>query len=349
MMAMTATPAQRRAHGFARAVFAVAQARVNHAKVEQYLHKTRDEDALQILHRANAAPGATTTVGFGAELQRDAFRDFLIGLGPYSGAARLIAQAVRAQTNPVDETKYPVRATTPTVPGWVAENSPIPVRSIDFDMITIGPAKKMAHVLAWSRELSKRSDADAIFQQMLKEDVAAGIDAAFFATTAGSAVQPAGLLNGVAALPASGASGKLALTEDLTALASAVATGGSGTVTFIMAPERLAMARIIAPELAANADLAASAAVPTTRVIAVDGPSLLIAIDEAPEILMSDEVNLHMSDIPLELVADAGPTTADPHRSTWQTATKAARIIHEIDFVKRRSAAAAFIDGAGWN
>lgn len=347
MMAMTAaTP--RRSNGFARAVFAVACARVTHDKPERFLHKDRDADALVVLQRANAAPGATTTSGFGAELQRDAFRDFLIGLAPYSGAARLIEQAVRASVGPVDETKYPVRATTPTAPGWVAQLDSIPIRSIDFDLITIGPAKKMAHILAWSRELSKRSDADRIFQQMLREDVAAGIDAAFFATTAGSATQPAGLLNGVTPITASAATGKVALTEDLSALASAVAAGGSGAVTFIMAPERLAMLRIVAPELAVSADLAASAAIPTTRVVAVDGPSLLIAIDEAPEILMSDEVTLHVSDVPLEIVSDTGPTTADPVRSAWQTATKAARIIHEIDFVKRRSTAAAYIDGAGW-
>jgi HK97 family phage major capsid protein len=270
MMAMTAT-AQRRSQGFARAVFAVAQSKVTSRSVHDFLHKTRDEDAIQILHRANAAPGATTTAGYGVDLQRDAFRDFLLDLGPYSGAARLIAQAVRAEVSPVDETKYPVRATAPALPAWVSELGAIPVRSADFDLVTIGPVKKMAHILVWSWELGRRSDAFRIFSQMLREDAAAGIDAALFATTAGSAIQPAGLLNGVTPTTPSGSGGYAALVEDLAALGSAVATGGSGNVTYIMNPARLATARILAPEVVAVADIAAPAAVPIDRVIAVDG------------------------------------------------------------------------------
>jgi HK97 family phage major capsid protein len=346
MMAMTAS-AQRRSTGFARAVFATAQARVNHGRVEEFLHKTRDEDALQILHRANAAPGSTTSTGFGAELQRDAFRDFLVNLAPYAAAARLIAQAVRASVGPVDETRYPIRLAGPTIPAWVSELGAIPIRSAAFTQVVIGPSKKMAHILVWSRELGKRSDAEQIFTQMLKEDIAAGIDSAFFASTAGSATQPAGLLFGVTPLTASGATGSVALTEDLSALASAVATGGSGSVTFVMNPQRLAMLRIIAPQLAASGDFVASAAVSVNRVVAVDGAEFLVAIDDAPEILQSEEAVIHMSDVPLPLMA-AG-VQADPQRSLWQTATVAARVIHSIDFVKRRSGAAAYLDGAGWN
>lgn len=332
---------------FVRACFAMAMARVNHDDAERFLRK--DEDvALRVLQRANASPGSTTTSGFGAEVARDAFKNFLTDLAPYSGAARLIAQAVPAAVRPVNESKYPVRTTGPTVPAWVGELAGIPVRMATFGLVSIGPAKKMAHILAWSKELGKRSDAESIFSQMLREDVAAGIDAAFFAATAGTSTAPAGLLYGVTPITPSGAGGKTALTEDLTALAAAVATGGSGNVTFIMAPEWLARLRILAPNLAASADLAASAAVPAGRVIAADAAALLVAIDSAPDILKSEEGVLHMSDAPLEIVSDTGPTTADPIRSLWQTATEAMRVIHEIDFTKRRATAVAYLDGANW-
>jgi hypothetical protein len=349
MKAMIATtdPAIRRPNPFARACFAQAMARVHHADAEQFL--TKDEGvALRIVQRANVSPGSTTTSGWGAELQRDAFRNFLIELSPYSGAARLIALAIQAATKPVDETNYPVRANGPTVPAWVGELDAIPVHSDTFSLVSIGPAKKMGHIISWSRELGKRSDAERIFDRMLREDVSAGLDSAFFATSAGSSTAPAGLLNGVSAISPTGNSGEDGIRSDLGQLAESVATGGSGNVTFVMAPEKLARLRIQAPTVAANTDIAPSAAVPTDRVIAVDPLSLLVAVDEAPEIMKAEEATLHMSNIPLEIVSDTGPTTADPVRSLWQTASAALRVIHELDFVKRRTGAVAFSDGVAW-
>ena len=207
----------------------------------------------------------------------------------------------------------------------------------------------MAHIIAWSRELGKRSDTVAIFERMLREDVAAGIDAAFFATTAGSASAHEGLLYGVSPITASIAAGKAgAEEEDLAALASAVATGGSGAVTYIAAPARLARLRIIAPELAARIDMVPSAALPADRVIAADGAGLLVAVDEAPDIVEGGDGVIHVSDTPLEIVSDTGPTTADPVRSLWQTATVALRVMHDLAFAKRRSTAVASVDGADW-
>lgn len=347
MMAMT-TAVPRRPTPFAKAVFAVAMAKVTQQPAEKFLHKVRDEKALVILTRADQTAGSTTAAGWAAEVSRDAFRDFLTDLQPYAAAARLIELAVRAEVGPMDASLYPVRTGGPTIPAWVNELGEIPVRSIDFDLLSIGPPKKMSHILAFSRELSKRSDAERIFMLMLKEDVAAGIDAAFFATTAGSATQPAGLLFGVTPTTPSGSGGYAALVEDLAALGSAVATGGSGNVLYVMSPARLAMARILAPEVVAVADIAVSAAVPADRVVAVDGAALLIAIDGEPEIRQSDQAVIHVSDVPLPIVSGAG-VAADPTRSLWQSATKAVRIIHEIDFIKRRSTAVAYLDIAGWN
>jgi len=68
-----------------------------------------------------------------------------------------------------------------------------------FANVTIGPAKKMSHIIVWSDEVAKRSDARNIFERMLREDVAAGIDSAFFATTAGSTASHVGLLYGLSA------------------------------------------------------------------------------------------------------------------------------------------------------
>lgn len=333
---------------FVRAVFAQAQAIGSGKGLDAFMKD--DPVTPLILARALQTPGSTTAVGWAAELAQDAFRNFLIDLAPYSGAARLIEQAVKAAkpSNVEFATNYPVRTSGPRVPAWVAENAPIPVVSGTFANVEIGPTRKQAHIIVWSRELSKRSDADTIMEQMLREDVAAGLDASFFATTGGSTAAMAGLLNGVTPAAGYGGGDKEAIQADLTGLSDVVTAGGSGNVTFIMNPIRVARLRIKAPLLFANLDIASSAAVPVDRVIAADGAGLLVAIDDAPDILVAQNPVIHMSDTPLEIVSHTGPTTADPVRSLWQTASLAIRVIHDLAFAKRRATAVAYLDGATW-
>lgn len=339
-------PVSTRPNAFVRACYAIAQSRVNNAEPESFVRKD-DVATRQVLERADATIGKTTTAGWGAELLQDAFPGFLRDLAPYSVAARLIAQAVPARVGAYDEYKYPVRSTGPTAPGWVGEGDAIPVRSNTFALVTIGPARKMAHIFSWSRELGKRSDAETIFAQMLREDVAAGLDAAFLATSAGSTSAPAGLLYGLTAGTGYGGGDREAIEADLISLSDAVSAAGSGNVTFIMAPARLGRLRIKAPELLAAIDVAPSAAVPASRIVAADAASLLVAVDAEPEIYKTEAGTLHMSDSPAEIVAANG-TVADPVRELWQTATAAVRVIHEIDFKTRRTGAVAYLDGATW-
>jgi hypothetical protein len=203
-------------------------------------------------------------------------------------------------------------------------------------------------MLVWSRELGKRSDARRIFERMLREDVAAGLDAAFFATTAGSAAAHVGLLNGVTAGTGFSGGDREAVTQDLTTLAVAVAAGGSGDVTFVMNPTRVARLRILDPVLASSLDIAASASVPADRVIAAEAAGLLVSVDPAPDIMASNVGTIHMSDAPLEIVSGTGPTTADPVRELWSTASTALRVLHDLAFAKRRTGCVAYTDGCSW-
>lgn len=330
---------------FPRAVFAKAQAKITNRDARDFAGD--DETTLAIIERANAPLG--TMGGWGSGLLQNSWQSFLVSLAPYSGAARLIELALKAAlTNAEFASSYPVRPSGPATPAWVEEGGPIPLSTSNFLNVPIGPLKKQASIVAWSRELSKRSDADAIMETMLREDVAAGLDAAFFATTAASSAANAGLLNGVVAGAGYGGGDVEAAKQDLMGLSDAVSAGGSGAVTFVVNPKRLARLRILDPILSASLDIVPSAAVPVDRVIAADGPALLVSVDAAPDIDISTNALLHMSDTPLEIVSDTGPTTADPVRSLWQTATIAVRVIHELAFAKRRSTAVAFLDGATW-
>ena len=62
---------------------------------------------------------------------------------------------------------------------------------------------------------------------------------------------------------------------------------------------------------------------------------------------VSAEALIHMSDSPAEIVSDA-PSTADPMRSMWQTATLSIRLIVEMDWALRDPRAVAMADGIAW-
>lgn len=333
---------------FARACFATAQATVLNETADRFIPASDDVTRI-IINRAVATPGSTVASGWTAIAQQ-AFRSYLADLAPYSGAARLIAGATPASLlrGPEISENYPVRVGGRTTMGFVEENQPIPVSAGNFGLVSIGPGKKMAAILAWSRELGKRSDAESIFDTMLREDLAASLDTVFFGTGAATTAAPAGLLNGVTALAGYIGGDREALKLDLTALGVAVAENGTGETVYIMRPERIVRLRLLAPDIADAINIAPSTAIPLDRVIAAEAAALLVAVDPSPDIAVSQNAVVHMSTVPLEIVSHTGPTTADPVRSLWQTVSKAFRVIHEMDFVKRRSNAVAYLDGATW-
>lgn len=336
-------PDRQGAQHFARAAFAKAQAAIHKKPVTEFL--TKDAVAEQIVSRAAASPGTTDDAGWAAELARTALRDYLADLAPYSGASRLISQAVQGVLGNDLTAEYPIRPAGPATASWVGQNGAIPVQAYAFDHVDL-QARKLASVLVWSRDLSKRSDADAIFDRMLREDMGASLDAAFFATSAGSDSAHAGLLYGVTPITGYAGGDDVAIQTDLTSLAETVATGGSGQVTFVMAPERLARLRIVAPALVRSNDMVSSAAVPTSRVIAVDAPSLVVAVDPEPDIDASQAAAVHMSSEAAALVESAA--TADPVRSLWQTGSVSFRTLFDIAFARRRTSAVAYADSVTW-
>jgi HK97 family phage major capsid protein len=326
---------------FVRAAFAVAQGRAQQSDPDRWLGD--DRAARAFVTRAVAAPGSTVAAGWTALVQ-GAWGDFLGSLSPYAAVPHLVslAQAVEPLTGVL--VRYPQRISGPTGASFTSELGAIPIASSVFALVDVPAAKTLASIIPWSKELSKRSNAEAVFRQLLSEDLAANLDAAILSTAAASASTPQGLLNAVVPLAAFPGADRLALENDLAALGSAVSDGGSGNVVYILPPALLARARVLAPELAAALDLVPSAAVPAGRAIAVDARALLIGI-APPEILFGDQAAVHMSDLPLPIVAGG---ISDPIRSNWQTATTAIRLLCDVAFAKRRATAVAYINAVSW-
>jgi hypothetical protein len=206
---------------------------------------------------------------------------------------------------------YPQRTASLVGLPFVGEGDCIPASTSTFELLTVGPSKTLASIIPWSKELSKRADAESVFRTLLAEDLAQNLDAAILSTNAGSASVPAGLLAGVAALGAFPGGDRTAIETDLASLGAAVSDGGSGGVVYITTPKLLSRLRILAPEIAGSIDVVPSAALPAGRLIAVDARAILIELG-APEFLSGDHALIHLSTVPLP-ISDGG--VADPVRS----------------------------------
>jgi hypothetical protein len=240
------------------------------------------------------------------------------------------------------EGKYPLRSNAPVKMPWVAEGAPIPMRANTIGTVTVSP-KKFGVIVVQNRELARRSDAPEIFETLLRKEAALSLDAAYFSSDAASASDHAGLLNGVTPLTSS--TGQIA--GDMAALASAVGTGGSGQVVFIAGTGRAAAMPLLLPEL--EATVLPSAAVPETRLIAVDPKALIHLADGAPEIESSEESAINYNDTPAHIGTAGSPNVvAAPVASLYQTGAIATRLLADVAFGARRSGAVAYMDSLEW-
>jgi len=295
-----------------------------------------DEVTAAIIARASAPVGTTATGGWAAELIRPAMGEFLRDVAPASAAAALIRLGTITAFPPgaaAADTPllFPQRTGAPAARPIVAEGAPIPVSSYVFATITIAP-QKLGVIVVASRELARRADASAIFQELLVADAAASLDTLYFSTSA------PGLLNGVTATPQTGS-----MAGDLHDLAAIVGAGGSGRAVFVVGPGMAAAAALRAD---VTATVLPSSVVAEGTIIACDPAGLVHAFGSEPDIFASEDSTIHMSDVPLPIVAGV---TGDPIRGMYQTGGIATRLLLDIGFIKRRTNAVAFMTGSyGW-
>jgi hypothetical protein len=307
--------------------------------VDDVCQKLFADDATTLaIVKANQTVGSTS--GWGSSLVASSMSAFLASLTPDSAAAALMRNGLNVNLDGHSSMLLPKRSTVPATIGATAEGDPIPVRNYSFDQATLGPSAKLAVLSIFSRQLARRGNGRAVVEKVIKEDAALSIDAIYFSTATG------GLLNGVSAIAGYSGGDIQAAEVDLKALLTAVATGGSGNdIALITSPSRAIIIDLMFPNW--KFPIIASAAVADNRIIAVDQAALAHATGE-PSIDASAEAIVHMSDVPLEIVSDTGPTTADPVRSLWQTDSIGIRMICDVAVVSRRSGAAQYVDNVTW-
>lgn len=231
-----------------------------------------------------------------------------------------------------------MRPGAPSVPVFVSELSPIPVRSGTTTGVMVGRTRKCGSMVVVSKSLLKRSEGERVFTTLLTEDASAGFDAAVFSSEDGLRDAPKGLLHS-----ATSVSGASSLLGDMQALAAAVSANGSGQLVFVGPPS---FAAAVGVDAAIRATVLSSLAVPDSRLIAVDPASLIWGYGLAPEIDAATDAVVHMDSDPDQAV-DSG-VTAVPTRSVFQTDAVAFRMLLPVAFAKRRTGAVAVIDGGSW-
>ncbi len=318
-------------------------------------------EAVSFIAKADQTIGTTTVSGWASELLSTMNSGFLQALVGRSIYPELRARGIAVPIDGAAQINLPRRTGATAGGGWVAEGSPIRVAKLTTAAASLVP-KKMGVIVAYSDELNDRSipQVEALVRRGILEDTAATLDSALLDATAVSTARPAGLLNGVSAV-ASGYGGgdHEAVKADFKALLAPFMTANAADgITVIMHPSQgLAIAMMDGPtnnamwfgDIRARVNIIESTYATAGRIIAIRNSDFATAIGDAPRFDLSQQATLHMEDTtPLEIVSGTGPTTADPVRSLFQTASTAIRMILPVSWTMARTGVVQWIDGTSY-
>lgn len=319
-------------------------------------------EATAIVAKADQTVGTTTVSGWASELVHTGYADFMQALIGYSVYPALRDRGIGLSFDGQGTVTIPSRTAGGAGGGFVAEGAPIRVGRITTAATTMTP-KKMGVIVPFTRELAKRSTPaiEALVRQAILEDTGAILDAALMDATAADTARPAGLLNGVSAVATGFGGGDYqAVVADFAALlAPFYSANAADNITVLMNPAQgLALSMMPGPgngqfgwskPLTDRLNIIESTRVTAGRLIAIRNSDFATALGDAPEFDISEQATVHMEDTtPLEIVSGTGPTTADPVRSFFQTATIGVRMLMDVAWKMRRTGMVQWINGTSW-
>lgn len=315
---------------------------------------------VNLMIKANEVPGGGTGSGeWGAELvtadtrYRGDFIEFLYSMTVYDKLPlRRVPANVMIKGQDGAATGY-----------WVGESKAIPATAMDFMNVTLTPLKAAALAVI-SNDLILYSDPDAemLVRDGLVQASSQRVDTTFLSAAAASAgVSPAGLLNGVTAINASGTDAD-ALRRDVKALYAPFITAKNATgLAFVTTPSLAKSIQLMQnplgqPEFGAvtatGGNLLGDQVYVGDNVGAGDlillKPSDIFRIgDTGVEVSISREAMIEQNSVPTG--ATDTPTAASATMtSMFQEDSTAIKVIRRISFAKRRSSAVQYIGDADY-
>jgi hypothetical protein len=272
-------------------------------------------------------------------------------LAPASASARLLAAASSLDLGGVASIRLPFIGASgrPAVP-FVAEDSPGPVADLSVSATTLGPAKKLLILAALTRETQEASagTAEAIISNALAVAAEQSLDTALLGNAAASAIQPAGILNGVVPIAATAGGGVGAIAGDLAALAGAIGAAGINPddMVIITTPTLAMKIRVLASPKFSNLVLSSSALAAGT-VIGIVPAGLVTGYSGNVSIERSNAAAMHFEDTtPADIVTGAG-AVAVPVKSAFQVDMLLLKVRGWCAWVVHPGAVAS-ISGATW-
>jgi hypothetical protein len=309
-----------------------------------------DDDVLPILLKAATAPAMTTTVGWADTLAATSIQDFFVSMGPSSAAAALLSRGMQFQFGPTANVVVPGIVSAAANVGFVQQGQPIPVRELSTAAASLLSPRKFATIAVFTAEMLQYSTIEPVVRTVLGESVELSLDAALLDNTAGDAVRPAGLRNGIGATAESANTDlREAMLEDLDAIIAVVAAVAGNNPIIIVADSararrmKLRLANVVDPGF----EIMASAAVGAAELVAIASNGLISAIDPVPRIETSFQGTLVMNSTAAELVT-SGSAVGTPARSLWQSDSVGLRLVLEVNWGLRSSAALAWVENVIW-
>jgi HK97 family phage major capsid protein/HK97 family phage prohead protease len=318
-------------------------------------------EATSIIAKADQTVGTTGTATWAAELVQQSWAGFLQALTGVSIYPVLRARGIGLSFDGNGTVNIPRRTAGGAGGSFVGEGQPIRVGRITTASTPMTP-KKMGVIVPFTKELAKRSTPaiEAVVRQAILEDTAATLDPIILDATAADTVRPAGLLNGVAAVGVGYGGGDYqAVKEDFKALlAPFIAANAADNITVVMnSAQGLSLAMMDGPSgnpdwfdgIRERVNIVESTHATAGRLIALRNSDFATALGDAPEFDISEQATIHMEDTtPLEIVSGTGPTTADPVRSLWQTASIGVRMLMDVSWLMRRPGMVQWVNGTSW-
>ena len=318
-------------------------------------------EATAVVVKADQTVGTTTVSGWASQIVASVNQGFTQALTGYSVYPALRSRGIGLSFDGIGTVVIPSRTAGGAGGGFVAEGSPIRVGRITTSSASLSP-KKLGVIVPFTRELARRSTPaiESLVRQAILEDTAAVLDPILLDATASSTARPAGLLYGVsAAATGYGGGDYRAVQEDFKALlAPFISANAADNITVIMNPAQgLSLALMDGPvgnpdwfqAISSRVTIIESTHATANRLIAIRNSDFATATGDAPEFDVSEQATVHMEDTtPLEIVSGTGPTTADPVRSFYQTATIGVRMLMDIGWTMRRTGMVSWIDTTTW-
>jgi hypothetical protein len=301
-----------------------------------------------------ATPEARTDVaGWAQELVRESYGSFLELLRPAALLPQLAGKGgVSLSFDGSNEVIIPFYAgsTTALAGAFIGEGKSIPVKKTSFGSKTVRSSKMGVITVATSEILRKSTPAiEPILRDAIIRDTAALLDSVAFSDAAATPLSPAGLLNGVVPITATGvttaeviAAMKQALnamsaqnrtSKPVAIMTPAVHLGLSMTMTatgsFVFQGE-LASGRLL------GMDVLVSNAAPADSIMIVDAAEIYFGLG-SPNFAVSDTASLQMDDAPA-----TGPAL---NASMFQQDMLAIRMITTAGWSDIRGGSVQLIDG----